>query len=324
MTAIAHPAAAPHCKRATGRFYTRGNPFTSPAFQSWAARAGLPNACILEPFAGAGHIIRALQAVNLCKKFAAFDIAPGDAKVQRADTIAEFPTAYSVCITNPPWLARNSATRRKLNYPQTRRDNLYKHCLGLCLQHCDYVAALLPASFLQCARRFDRDLRARLSDYILLHAALFNDTENPVCLALFEPNLTSRVAVHYDDKFIGALHDLEKYMPTPSGNRRIKFNDANGQLGFVSFDNTRAPSIKFCAAAELSGYTIKESSRFITRISGEFAADARFVKKLNQTVQLHRRNTLDLFLTPFKGLRADGNYRRRMEFAMAKKFINVN
>ena len=256
--------------------------------------------------------------MGVCNKFSSYDISPADKFVKEQDTIKEFPTGHKVCITNPPWLARNSATRRGLPYPKTTFDDLYKHCLSLCLKHCEYVGALIPASFLQT-----KLFRERLSKYILLHNNLFMDTENPTCLALFNGEKSNRVDLYYDNKHLGILSKLKKALPKAHTDKEVRFNDPNGKLGFISFDNTEEPTIRFCKAEEIKDYPIKVSSRFITRISGKFDNIPKMINKLNRQINNFRNDTQDIFLTPFKGMRKDGFYRRRMEFALARNFINA-
>ena len=304
-------------KRAQGRFYTLGNPFELKPFRQWAERARISQTRILEPFAGANHIIDTLIDIGLSSEFVSYDIEPNNRKVAKRNTISCFPKGYDVCITNPPWLARNSATRRGLPYPETKHDDLYKHCLELCLDNCKYVAVLIPASYLQSGL-----FRERLSSYILLHDTIFSDTENPVCLALFDANASSDVSIYYGDEPIGMLNTLKSQLPEPKEDRRVRFNDPNGRLGFISFDNAREASIRFCSADDIKDYTIKHSSRFITRISGDFGNLSVLIKKLNDAIESFRHNTKDIFLTPFKGIREDGCYRRRMDFNLARRFIN--
>ena len=305
-------------KRANGVFYTEQSPFILQPFKKWAQAINLPNTKILEPFAGANNIIDMLRDARLCDKFASYDISPMSREVKKHDSIFKFPRGYQTCITNPPWLARNSATRRGLPFPINQYDDLYKYCIELCLNHCDYVGALIPASFLQSGLFTDR-----LTTYILLHKTIFSDTENPVCLALFNKHKTNSARIYYDNNYIGNIAELARYIPEKRNSKAIKFNDPNGELGFISFDNTKAPTIRFCKADEISRYPIKHSSRFITRISGDFGNMTKMVKKLNQMILKFRYDTQDVFLTPFKGLRADGQYRRRMDFALARRFIKV-
>ena len=308
-------------KRALGKFYTRGNPFYMDPFKEWAKDAGLPDKCLLEPFAGANHIVNTLQKMGLCNSFKAYDAVPADKAVIQRDTLACFPQSFDVCVTNPPWLARNSATRRGLPFPANRYDNLYKHCLKLCLDNCTHVAALIPASFLQ-----SKLFRDRLKTFILLHKTIFSDTENPVCLSLFGPPVASSpspVNIYHDDKHIGTLEALEAKRPKNSNRKKIRFNDPDGELGFISFDNTKGPSIRFCDAKTVANYQIKVSSRFVTRIGGDFVNLPKLLTELNTAIHKFRTETQDVFLTPFKGIRADGVYRRRMGFALARMLINA-
>ncbi|MDD9842257.1 MAG: hypothetical protein OXU76_06355 [Alphaproteobacteria bacterium] len=307
-----------NAKRAHGQFYTKGNPFALRVFQNWAKKASLSERRILEPFAGANNIIHTLGDMGLVSDFAAYDLMPASRDVKKRDTIKNFPKGFDICITNPPWLARNSATRRGLSFPACQYDDLYKHCLELCLHHCPYVAALLPASYLQSGL-----FRERLQTYILLHKIIFDDTENPVCLALFGENATKDVMIYYDNDYIGGLNQLEKNTPKTQAGSKIRFNDPAGALGFISFDNTKGPSIRFCDVKEIEAYPIKVSSRFITRISGEFGNVTKLIKTLNKQLGVYRDKTKDVFLTPFKGIREDGAYRRRMEFHLARELIHA-
>ena len=305
-------------KRAKGQYYTTSsNPFNSNVFRRWADQAGLSRKKILEPFAGANHIIKSLRFFELCNDFISYDISPAHHDVMKRDTIKSFPKGFSVCVTNPPWLAKNSATRRGLPFPTTKYDDMYKFCLELCLINCEYVAALVPASYLQ-----NELFRDRLQTYILLHGHIFNETENPVCLALFSKEKSKSIDIFYDDKFIGKLDELKKSIPNEKTNRDVKFNDPNGILGFISFDNTYEPSIRFCNIEEILSYEIKVSSRFITRISGDFDNIENMISRMNKKIKNFRDKTHDIFLTPFKGMRDDGYYRRRMFYSLARRFIN--
>ena len=307
-----------NAKRARGRFYTAGNPFALAPFRDWAERAGLPSKRVLEPFAGANGLIRMLRELSLCDEATAYDIDPADRGVQHRDTLADFPSGFEVCVTNPPWLARNSATRRDLPYPGGGYGDLYQRCLELCLDRCPHVAALVPASFLQSGL-----FRERLQCYILLHRILFDDTENPVCLALFGPEPAAAVRIYHDEEHVGDLHALARRLPAEKHRRNLRFNDPDGPLGFISFDDTRRPSIRFCDADEIKDYSIKTSSRFVTRIGGRGRITPALVSRLNRDIAAFRRDTADVFLTPFKGLRQDGQYRRRMEYALARRFLNA-
>lgn len=306
-------------KRQNGRFYTAGNPFLLEPFLAWVEHHNLWDEKVLEPFAGSNNLIRALGEIKMAEEFTSFDISPHSPDVSYRDTLKNFPSGHTLCVTNPPWLAKNSAKRRGLDFPETPFDDIYKHSLSLCLQNCDYVAALIPATFLQSG-----EFRNRLETVIFLHdQRMFTDTDNPVCLALFGPHLTARIEIFDDEEKIGLLHELERALPKKSHDIEMVFNHPNGALGFIAFDNTHAPSIRFCTGEELEQYDIGFSTRMITRIHGDFENLPTVIEVLNEKLGEFRDQTGDIFLTPFKGLRKDGKYRRRMDYRLARRFIEA-
>lgn len=306
-------------KRQLGQYYTIRNPFNLKPFATWAAQIPLSEQKIIEPFAGANHIIDLLG--DKISAYDSFDIAPNHPSVQQQNTLENFPTGYEVCITNPPWLYKSSAKRRGLPFPHTHYDNLYKHCMDLCLKNCPYVGVLVPASYLVADLFTDR-----LHTVIVIHDRLFTDTENPVCLALFNPEQPQQqidTQVYHDEAHIGSLRALRSKLPQSKGdNPDLTFNDPQGQLGLIGIDNNAEASIRFCAGNELDRYPIRHSSRSITRISGVRASKA-VLKRLNGYLGAFREETHDVFLTPFKGLRKDGKYRRRLDFRLAKGIIGA-
>ena len=102
----------------------------------------------------------------------------------------------------------------------------------------------------------------------------------------------------------------------------IRFNVPDGKLGLIAIDNTIEPSIKFVNGEEISPDRIRVSSRSITRIMipAKYKIN-NIVEKLNYNLNIFRKETYDLFLTPFKGLRKDNCYRRRLDYKLAKRLI---
>lgn len=92
-------------------------------------------------------------------------------------------------------------------------------------------------------------------------------------------------------------------------------------------DNTIKESIYFSCKDLVNSEKIKSSSRSITKISGfnskklDISVED-FCKKLNKKLKKLRKDTNDVFLTPFKGLRKDGKYRRRLDFKLARLILN--
>jgi hypothetical protein len=105
-------------KRELGQYYTVGNPFSLKPFQKWVRESNAKNEVVLEPFAGANNIIALLHRLNYAKYFKSYDIVPNSNDVIYRNSLEDFPVGYKVCITNPPWLAKNSATRRDLFFPK--------------------------------------------------------------------------------------------------------------------------------------------------------------------------------------------------------------
>ena len=301
-------------KRTNGVYYTTGNPFGNVAFARWANAAGLPKTSILEPFAGANLLITSLKDMGLCRRADSFDIAPAHADVKLRDTLADFPKGYDVCITNPPWLAKNSATRRGLAFPESSYDDLYKFALNKCINHCAYVAALVPESFIRASL-----FQERMSDFVSLTGDMFIDTDNPVGLALFAPDITPDVQVWRNSKKLGTLSKLESYRPRAKNRDNVRFNDPDGNVGFIAIDNTREASIRFCDPKELGDYEVRGTCRSITKI----LVDAPIrIEEWNRFIDNFRQQTRDVLLTSFKGLRKDGLYRRRADWDFARGVIN--
>lgn len=302
-------------KRVNGRYFTAGNPFDNIPFLNWARRSRIRKQTILEPFAGSNSLIERLQSMKLCNKYQSFDIAPVNQSVIRQDTLNYFPNQYSVCVTNPPWLAKNSATVRGLHFPDCNYDDLYKIALEKCLANCEWVAALVPESYIRTNL-----FRSRLSNFISLTSNMFVDTKHPVGLALFEPYHSDDVHVWVDSASVGCLSDLEKIRPMPKKNTLVRFNIEDGNVGLIALDNTREPSIRFCHTNELKDYIVRKTGRHITKL--EIDSPVR-IKEWNDLLHNFRDKTQDVLMTSYRGIRKDGKYRRRCDWKLARSIINT-
>lgn len=302
-------------KRQSGQFYTKGNPFYIEPFSEWAKQAGLPDNRILEPFAGSNSLIKILSDMELCNQSTSYDIAPADSKVERRDTLAKFPSGYDICITNPPWLAKNSATVRGLAFPDCQHDDLYKYALEKCLDNCAYIAALIPESFIT-ANLFQE----RLQTFVSLTARMFTDTGHPVGLALFGPDEVCDVEIWSGMERVGLLSLLQKLKPEPqAGGASISFNEPEGNVGLIALDNTKEASVRFCDVQELADYEVKTTGRHITKlvVDGPVRID-----EWNRLIREFRDKTYDVLMTCYKGIRKDGKYRRRCDWALARGIIH--
>ena len=300
-------------KRQRGQFFTTENPFNYTAFRYWAERAGLPNEVILEPFAGENSLILHLQKMGLCLNFISFDISPASKNVDSRDTLLSFPKGYKIIITNPPWLARNSATVRGLSFPSSIYDDIYKYALEKCLSNCEYLAALVPESFIRSNLFQDR-----LHTFVSITKPIFVDTNHPVGLALFCPEKSNDIVIYSGERFVGSLSHIKRMLPIPKGTKEIIFNKPEGNLGLIALDNTLEPSIRFCKASDLEGYEVKHHCRHITKLS---VSGKLHINKWNDFINNFRLATYDVLLTSYRGLRKDGKYRRRLDWKLARGVI---
>ncbi|MBQ6855718.1 MAG: hypothetical protein IJO13_01295, partial [Lachnospiraceae bacterium] len=288
---------------------------------------------LLEPFAGANNIVTMIESLGYKNQWECFDIAPNEFNaaeqypIKKRDTLADFPSGYSVAITNPPYLAKNSATRAGLDFPKTHYDDLYKVALDVMLNNLEYVAAIIPESYINAGL-----FHKRLYAFVSLNCKMFEDTECPVCLALFIPTKQkqyygvseSDFFVYHQNKKIGNYKTLEKKKPNPKIINNWNFNDPNGPIGIRCIDGTSEPSIEFVYGDEIQASKVKVTSRSLTRVSGlpEDVDLEQFLLKCNNRLIKYREDTSDLFLTSFKGLRKDNKYRRRLDFENARMIMN--
>lgn len=315
-------------KRAKGQYYTQGNPFKFKPFEIWSEQCNLSGNTVLEPFAGNGHIPRLIDCLTHIHdvKWSLYDIDPKHPDITERDTLSDFPKGFDICITNPPWLARNSATRRGLLFPELCvYDDLYKYAIEQCLINCKWVAAIIPESFIRSGLFLDRLLHfvSIVPNNDSKKLNMFSDTEHPVGLALFEPDVTYDVSIWRNDLYLGSIHQLSKFLPEKSSNKDIVFNDPKGNLGLIAIDNTISPSIRFCDSKELLSYEVNHKCRSITKISVPKYI-IKDIETLNKSLNDIRNNTHDIFLTAFKGLRKDGCYRRRLDFSLCRSIIDYD
>lgn len=313
-----------------GQFFTEKNVFKNKAFLDWFQLIDeASRKTILEPFAGKNGLIDMLKDLKLLNSFKSFDIEPHHEDVQQNDSILNFPTGFDLCITNPPFLAKNVASRKKIPVFIEPFSDLYEKCLDACLRNCNYVAAIVPESFI-VSPFFKSRLFAVVS---LPEKFLFQHTEHPVCLALFNPNKTEDFLVYKEDQCLGYYHQNLKeinqwFNILPDFN--IVFHDKNGELGLFNIDATNIEKkIHFDLGELINPKDVGYHARLRTRIkilnpNNQPLTKAQlksFIKICNKVLNQYREKTNDVFLTSFKGLRSDGNYRRRLDYSTARLIV---
>lgn len=321
-----------------GQFYTINNPFDHKMFKQWLSL--IPNLeaqVFLEPFAGINNITRLIEEVGIDNKWKCYDINP-NVNIENTNlkypivinnSFNNLPVNHDVIITNPPYLAKNSAKRRGLPYPDTQWNDLYKHSLDVMLSKSDYITAIIPESFIT-----QGIFHNRLYGTISLLTKMFDDTDCPVCLALFVPEKQKETlfdnkndfTIYHGDNLIGNYLGIKNKLITIESNINLQFNHKAGQIGLLAIDGTKAPSIRFTPAEAVRDDEVKHTSRGKTRIlldTPEIEVNRdELIAKCNTLLTKHREETNDIFLTTYRGLRKDGRYRRRLDFKMARNIIN--
>lgn len=325
-------------KRALGQYYTEGDAFASPAFAHWYARAtaGLAKgAPILEPFVGAGHIPRALAARGITRPWHGVDLDPPAPSarvmpglvIHKGNSLRQIPQGFTLAITNPPYLASNWAARRKMAFPRTVHDDLYKLALDKMLKRVPFVAAIVPASFMASGQ-----FRDRLTAVVALREDMFLDTQCPVCLVLFEPLPADRLPRTDFEVWDGLTHlggysTFFDHLSTAASRLPWRFNDPQGPVALFGIDNQVGPSIRFAPGPAVPSQDIKHSSRIISRIGLPLplkrAQVPELIEAANVRLQAWRKETHDVVLSPFRGLRQDGHWRRRLDFATARRLLDL-
>lgn len=122
-------------RRSAGQWMTDGDPFYMPVFAEWLdgvySKIGKARISACEPYAGKLGLVAHLRARGLDDgriDWSAYDIAPQEElladgiEIWKANTLRSIPSSpYDFIVTNPPYLARNSARRRGLLFPFDER-----------------------------------------------------------------------------------------------------------------------------------------------------------------------------------------------------------
>ena len=306
-------------KKQHGQFYTAVNPFYNEVIKWWLEKNIKPSDILLEPFAGSGNLVRMIQEVGFTNSWMQYDIEPAGANIIQQDTFKNFSTGHRICITNPPYLSKSSAGASGLSFPQSQFNDLYLHSLDLCLKNCEYILAIVPCSFIN-----NDQLKSRLSIAIEITKQLFNDTQTPICIALFNTDPTNDYSVYCDEKFIGRYNDMKQgFPPYRDYLWDWKFNDNNGAIGLSSIDDVFSPSIYFTKGANIASKTLSSPFGAYKRISAPHNLDLdEFLPRLEDNLKYYRKATDDIYLTSYYTLRQDGKYKRRLTNTEARMLLD--
>jgi hypothetical protein len=262
-------------------------------------------------------------------KASGFDI-PGTAWPINDSLLAIPNPKRAVILTNPPYLANHSAKRKGVStlvskyFERSTQKNLYMIALENALASADYVVAIIPETFLLSS--FPKD---RLKLAVVIQDSLFGDTDAPALVACFTKETCADARIFTGNQSIGALSEILALRESSAPKQKIVFNDPKGRIGLRAVDGSDGKSpIAFVAAKDFSypAESVAVSSRLMTYLELPELSDAevsKLISKANAILSRIRKASGDLVLAPFKGNDKNGKRRRRLDYALARKILNL-
>ena len=336
-------------KRDLGQFFTRDSVWLRSHIQTHIETLRERYTVCVDPFAGDGHLLEVAEELGFHVRGHDIDESicaskewgdPNDS-IRRVIVHDE-----AFVLTNPPYLAKNSAKRMKssmVEYFSTGfiptlddsrlnvLDDLFKLAIEQTITKYDDSIWIVPESGIQDLDDLPH-WKDRLHSVTILEDNPFDDTEHPVCVMVFSTSNPLK-EVWKNDTLLGTYDELRRVhnqtARAPSNLTQMKFNAPEGTLGYRAVDGTREDGsmrIKFCRGEEL-GYdrsNIKVSSRHLTYIEIELEGDLldRVIVEANRRIDAYREATHDVFLTAFMGNTKTGERRRRLDYKLARKIFN--
>lgn len=318
-----------------GQFFTKDSVWLKPQIIDFIKNSKCKVA--FDPFAGDGDLL------NAAKKILGFNTIKGldiDSSLNwdENDSLISIPHINdAIIITNPPYIAKQSASKKKIDltkyFNSSKYDDVYLIALDRMLEAQTYVVAIIPESFINSNYK-KKDL---INSITILEENPFTDTENPVCVVCFDgvPKPQSQIKVYKNDRFITNLEYISSIKLEPTNCIKISFNDLDGWLGLRAIDSSNDKTFINYDFKENFDYdwenNIKVSSRHFTLININIKVEKRseFVNECNRILEKLRNDSSDIILTPFKGNTKKGKRRRRLDFRLAraimeKAYKNIN
>lgn len=286
---------------------------------------------VLDPFAGDGHLLKAVLELHQGLSASGLDIS-GE-KWKTNDSLTHIPTIKEgfIC-TNPPYLAKYSARRKGVYtlvskyFEDTGYSDLYQLAILRSLESGMPAVMILPETFITSGL-----FRTHLERVVILEKNNpFASTETPVCVACFDPRTpVAATRCYKDDKYLGTLSELSaagavKYSRHA---RAIKFNVVHGPLALKAVDGTSSEDrIRFLRGDRFDYDTsmIKVSSRLMTRIEivdFDLTLLDQLILIANKEIEMIRKASADVILSPFKGNNRAGQRRRRLDYGLARAVL---
>ena len=221
-----------------GQFFTKDSVWLKPQIIDFIKNSKCKVA--FDPFAGDGDLL------NAAKKILGFNTIKGldiDSSLNwdENDSLISIPHINdAIIITNPPYIAKQSASKKKIDltkyFNSSKYDDVYLIALDRMLEAQTYVVAIIPESFINSNYK-KKDL---INSITILEENPFTDTENPVCVICFDgvSKPQSQIKVYKNDRFITNLKYISSIKLEPANCIKISFNDLDGWLGLRAIDSS--------------------------------------------------------------------------------------
>jgi len=316
-------------KQNLGQYNTKNSVWLRPHIIEFIMDAGATT--IVDPYAGNGDIFTALHLHDCHAHYVGYDIDP-ELNWPINDGLRDIPEHdNAIVVTNPPYLAKNSANRN--NFPAYKyfNDNDYEDLYQLAIHR--VLARYKKAVFIIPETYFQNGIfTSYLHSHTIIEENPFTDTDCPVCVACFHATNDFRAIagnnykIYKNDDYLFNRFELEDILWDFNSNTHIgiTFNDQYGNLGLRGVDGVdQFDRIKFCKPEDLNYdlSTVGNTSRAITVLDVDYPIDDYFIKIANVYLENLRDKTEDVILSPFKNNNKLGQRRRRLDFKWARKII---
>ena len=313
-------------KTGLGAFHTTGSCWLNSVVSEFIVSTNHRRA--VDPFAGNGDMLDLVGSKFSLQK-SGYDIDESTGWEVNDSLISIPGSSGSICITNPPFLAKYSARRKSMwpmvgrYYERYGRNDLYEIALDRCLASFGHVVAILPETFLHSAYSKDRCERI-----IVLEENPFNDTTFPVCVTCWSPATDQDPDIYVGEDKVTRYSDITRLRRSVGRSNRIVFNHPEGNIGLRAVDGTKEGDRIAFFPGDGFGYPrsrIKSSSRLMTYIMVEELdseeAIQEFCKASSEILEWYREQTCDTILSGFKGNNRLGRRRRRLDYGLARKVV---
>ena len=174
---------------------------------------------IMEPFAGEGHLTAfAVSQLKVVESVFEYDIDPKTKFIPQRDTLLN-PPQYKdyYIITNPPYLARNKSSDKKI-YDKYNENDLYKCFIKELLSNqCVGGIIIIPLNFFSSIRKADVQLRKDFVNIYIIkririfEEQVFDDTSYTVCVVQFINKLNEPITDILDESEDAETINIEFY-----------------------------------------------------------------------------------------------------------------